>query len=67
MTTEIYSIRTENGDEYKLKFTTDRSGVIGNHLLDEIGDEGIEVAEIALARVKGFNVTSGKVLSKIGQ
>ena len=67
MTTEIYSIRTEIGDEYKLKFTTDRSGVIGNHLLDEIGDEGIEVAEIALARVKGFNVTSGKVLSQIEQ
>ena len=26
--TEVYSLRSEQGDEYKLQFTTDRSGII---------------------------------------
>ena len=63
--TEIYTICSENGDEYKLRFTTDRNGIIADALLDEMNSVGIEVAEIALARVKGVNVTSGKVLAQI--
>ena len=63
--TEIYTIRSESGDEYKLKFSTDRSGIIADSLLDELDREGIEVAEIALARVKGFGVTNIKVLNQI--
>lgn len=43
--TEIYSIFSESGDEYKLKFTTDRSGIIADALLDGLNSEGIEVAE----------------------
>ena len=63
--TEIFTICSESGDEYKLKFTTDRNGIIADALLDEINGVGIEVVEIALARVKGVNVTSGKVLAQI--
>jgi hypothetical protein len=63
--TEIYTIYSESGDEYKLKFTTDCNGIIADALLEEMNSVGIEVAEIALARVKGVNVTSGKVLAQI--
>ena len=46
---EVYTITSDSGDEYKLQFTTDRSGVISD----------------GLARVKGQNVTSHQVLAQI--
>ncbi len=63
--TEVYSLYSESGDEYKLQLTTDRSGVIADDLLDQLNAEGIEVVEIGLARVKGQNITSHKVLRQI--
>ena len=63
--TEVYTILSENGDEYRLQFTTDRSGIIADDILDLMNNEGVDVAEIGLGRVKGVNVTSSKVLSQI--
>lgn len=47
---EVYVIQSAAGDEYKLEFTTERSGLIAEHLLDQINSEGIEVVEIGLGR-----------------
>lgn len=63
--TEVYSLRSEQGDEYKLQFTTDRSGIIADDILDLLNAQGIEVVEIGLARVKGQNITGHKVLNQI--
>ena len=63
--TEVYTLRSESGDEYKLQFTTDRSGIIADNLLDQLNAHGIEVVEIGLARVKGENITGHKVLHQI--
>ena len=63
--TEVYTLHSESGDEYKLQFTTDRSGIIADKLLDQLNAQGIEVVEIGLARVKGENITSHKVLRQI--
>ena len=62
---EVYTITSDSGDEYKLQFTTDRSGVISDALLDLLAGKGIEVMEVGLARVKGQNVTSHQVLAQI--
>ena len=62
--TEVYSLYSEHGDEYKLQFTTDRSGIIADDILDQLNAQGIEVVEIGLARVKGQNITSHKVLQR---
>ena len=63
--TEVSTLRSESGDEYKLQFTTDRSGIIADNLLDQLNAQGIEVVEIGLARVKGENITGHKVLHQI--
>ena len=63
--TEVYTLCSESGDEYKLQFTTNRSGIIADDILDQLNAQGIEVAEVGLARVKGQNVTSHKVLYQI--
>lgn len=63
--TEVYSLYSESGDEYKLQFTTERSGIISDDILDLLNAQGIEVVEIGLARVKGQNITSHKVLRQI--
>ena len=55
---EVYTITSEKGDEYKLQFSTDRSGIIAENLLDLLNSNDIEVVEIGLARVKGQTVTS---------
>jgi len=62
---EIYTITSGNGDEYKLQFTTDRSGVIADDLLDLLANNDIKVVEVGLARVKGLNVTSHHVLAQV--
>ena len=62
---EVYTITSDCGDEYKLQFTTDRSGVIADALLDFLANTGIEVVEIGLARVKGQNITGHHVLAQI--
>ena len=62
---EVYTITSDSGDEYKLQFTTDRSGVIADALLNFLESKGIEVVEIGLARVKGQNVTNHHVLGQI--
>ncbi len=63
--TEVYTILSEDGDEYKLQFTTERSGIIEDELLDYLNSEGLDVAEIGLGRIRGGNVTNIKVLYQI--
>ena len=63
--TEVYTLVSESGDEYKLQFTTERSGIIADEILDRINGDGIDVAEVGLGRVSGGNVTSTKMLSQI--
>ena len=65
--TEAYTFISETGDEYKLQFTTERSGIIAGDIMDCLGSEGIEVAEIGLGRVMGGNVTDTKMLSQIAE
>ena len=48
--TEVYTLHSESGDEYKLQFTTDRSGIIADNLLDQLNTQGIEVVEIGLCQ-----------------
>lgn len=43
---EVYVISSEPGDEYKLQFTTDSSGIIAAPLLEELNNDGIEVIEV---------------------
>ena len=62
---EVYVIRIDEKNEYKLQFSTDRSGLIAPSLLDFINAQGIEVVEIGLARVKGDVITSPRVLAYI--
>ena len=38
---EVYTITSDSGDEYKLQFTTDRSGVISDALLDLLASKGV--------------------------
>ena len=51
--TEIYTLYSETEDEYKLQFTTDRSGIIADNILNQLNNQGIEVVEIGLARITG--------------
>mgnify|MGYP006873080800 FL=1 len=63
--TETYTLYSENGDEYRLQFTTERSNIIADHILDRLEGDGIEVVEVGLGRVKGQGVTGHKVLAQI--
>ena len=63
--TEVYTFLSEAGDEYKLQFTTEHSGIITEDILSCLQNEGIEVAEVGLGRVRGVNVTSHKMLTQI--
>ena len=63
--TEVYTLYSQSGDEYRLQFTTERSNIIADHILDQLSQDGIEVVEIGLGRVSGTNVTSHKVLRQI--
>ena len=62
---EIYTICSEAGDEYKLQFTTDHSGIIADELLNKLNEQGIEVVEVGLGRINGSSVTNNKVLVQI--
>ncbi len=63
--TEVYTLYSENGDEYKLQFTTERSNLIADDILDYLDQAGIEVVEIGLGRVKGESVTGHRMLGQI--
>lgn len=43
--TERYTIFSETGDEYRLQFTTDRSNIIADRILDLLLQDGIEAKE----------------------
>ena len=62
---EVYTIRSEGGDEYKLQFSTERSGVIADVILDSIERQGVIVVEIGLERSRGLNFTNHRVLAQI--
>lgn len=64
---EIYTIRSEEGDVYKLQFSTEHSGVTANDILDNFERQGVVVVEIGLERSKGLNFTSHRVLAQIEQ
>jgi len=63
--TERYTIFSEAGDEYRLQFTTDRSNIIADRILDHLLQDGIEVVEVGLGHVGSTNVTSHRVLQQI--
>ena len=63
--TEVYTICSDFGDEYKLQFTTERSGIIADDILNHLDNAGIAVVEIGLARVRGTHITNSKVLVQI--
>ena len=63
--TEVYTFFTEHGDEYRLQFTTDRSNLIADNILDLLEQKGVEVIELGLARVSGTNITKHKMLNHI--
>lgn len=64
---EVYVVQTASGNEYKVQFTTERSGLIAPELLDQLNAEGIEVVEIALAHTKGAVPASPLLLAHIEQ
>ena len=53
--TERYTIFSETGDEYRLQFTTDRSNIIADRILDLLQQDGIEVVEVGLLFQGGSN------------
>ncbi len=62
---EVYTICSDSGDEYKLQFTTDRSGIISDDILDLLNQAGIDVIEVGLGRSAGLNTTSLLVMAQI--
>ena len=60
-----YIIRSDQGDEYKLRMTSENTWMLSEDLCQQMKTNGIEVADIELERSKGANVTSPKVLSMI--
>ena len=61
----IFIIRSEKGDEYKLKITSESTVMIPDDIRLMLRNKGIEVLDIDLNRSKGLNLTDLKVLSQI--
>jgi hypothetical protein len=62
---QIYLIKSDFEDEYKLRISSDNSGILSDEVYKKINENGILVFNIELERTKGTNITSQKVLSKI--
>ena len=62
---QIYLIKSDFEDEYKLRISSDNSGIPSDEVYKKINENGILVFNIELERTKGANITSQKVLSKI--
>lgn len=60
-----YIIQSEQGDEYKLRLTSENTWMLPEDLCQLMKTKDIEVVDIELERSKGTNVTSSKVLSLI--
>ena len=60
-----YIIQSEQGDEYKLRMTSENTWMLSEGLYQQMTTNGVEVVDIELERSKGTNVTSLKVLSLI--
>lgn len=60
-----YIIQSEFGDEYRLRITSEYSGMLSEDAFFALAAEGVEVVDVELERTRGVNVTSQKVLSKI--
>lgn len=62
---ELFIIRSEQGDEYKLRISTNSSGLVSDKVHQQLLTVGLDIMDIDLYRSKGFNVTDHKVLAKI--
>ena len=61
----IFIIRSEKGDEYKLKITSENTVMISDDVQMMLCDEGIEILDIDLNRSEGLHFTDLRVLSQI--
>ena len=60
-----FVIQSDQGDEYRLRITSDHIGMLSENVLRELANKGVQVVDIELERTKGDNVTSPRVLAKI--
>ena len=60
-----FVIQSDQGDEYRLRITSDHIGMLSEDVLQELTNKGVQVFDIELERTKGDNVTSPRVLAKI--
>ena len=60
-----FVIQSDQGDEYRLRITSDHIGMLSDDVLRELANKGVQVVDIELERTKGDNVTSPRVLAKI--
>lgn len=60
-----FVIQSDQGDEYRLRITSDHIGMLSEDVLQELANKGVQVVDIELERTKGDNVTSPRVLAKI--
>ena len=55
---EVYTIRSEEGDEYKLQFSTERSGVIASDILTYLCTVKMKVLTIRVTFPRGSKTGS---------
>lgn len=60
-----FIIQADQGDEYRLRITSDHIGMLSDEVILELRAKGIQVVDIELERTKGLRVTSPRVLAKI--
>ena len=60
-----FIIQADQGDEYRLRITSDHIGMLSDEIIQELKAKGIQVVDIELERTKGLHVTSLRVLAKI--
>lgn len=56
-----FVIQSDQGDEYRLRITSDHIGMLSEDVLRELANKGVQVVDIELERTKGDNVTSPRV------
>lgn len=60
-----FIIRSEKGDEYRLRIATESTGLLSDEVLQKLSAAGVEVIDIELERTQGLNFTNLLVLGKI--
>lgn len=59
------SLVSGNTDEYRIGFETIESGFLSDEIFNHLKEEGIEIVEVLLERVKGVDSTNISVLSEM--